>query len=102
MKKLKRIFCAIFRHSNIESIYFGFHYCGRCGEMVGDSLGGVYKNPKGVFLRCKDMRITGHCRTCETNWQNAGFLDKFLTPKPEWLITPEYLVGVTPNSEPKK
>jgi hypothetical protein len=25
MNKLKRIFCALFRHSNIETFFFGYH-----------------------------------------------------------------------------
>jgi hypothetical protein len=88
MKKLKRIFCAIFRHSNIETFCFGYHYCARCNEQLGDSLGGAYRNPNGVFVCCKDMRINHRCISCQANWDKAGFLDKFLAQKPEWLKTP--------------
>ena len=76
LDKVKSIFCAAFRHSNIESICFGYHYCERCGVQVGDTLMGVYENNSAFII--------GHnCDTCKENWKKLTFVDKFLVTIPK-------------------
>ncbi|MFV0551028.1 MAG: hypothetical protein ACK5L6_03775 [Anaerorhabdus sp.] len=75
MTKIKKIFCVLFGHSNIVENCFGYRYCSRCGEQVGDSLGGNYYNPKEV--------IVGHnCDVCRENYKKMSWKDKFLCPNP--------------------
>lgn len=75
MEKLKRVFCALFGHSNIISTFFGYVYCARCGDQIGDSLGGYYENPNAV--------IVGHnCDKCKANYAKLTWRDKFLAPNP--------------------
>lgn len=74
-KKIKAIFCAVFRHSRIHSNCFGYKYCSRCGEQVGDSLAGVYFG--------KDTVIVGHkCPKCIENYKKLNWIDKFLAMNP--------------------
>jgi len=74
-KKIKKIFCAIFRHSRIESNCMGYKYCGRCGEQTGDSLVGVWDG--------KDKVLIGHnCPNCFKNYKQCTWIDKFLVPWP--------------------
>ena len=75
MEKLKAVFCALFGHSRIQSGCFGYWYCGRCGQQLGDSLAGAYS--------VKDFVIIGHgCDKCRANYKKCTWKDKFLTPNP--------------------
>lgn len=75
MKKIKAIFCILFGHSRITSVCFGYHYCGRCGNQIGDSLGACYDGSKDVVI--------GHnCPTCKANYKTLTWKDKFLAPNP--------------------
>ena len=79
--KLKLIFCAVFRHSNIMEGCFGYMSCGRCGTELGDSLGGSYMNPRAV--------VVGHdCEKCFANYARLTWTDRFLTPYPFTSPTP--------------
>ena len=74
-KKFRAIICVLFRHSNIVTNCFGYKYCGRCGVLVGDSLGGVYANPDAVMV--------GHdCQTCFDNYARMTWVDWWLAPHP--------------------
>ncbi len=77
-EKLRRIMCALFRHSNIEDVCFGYHYCARCGDEVGDSLAGIYGNSEVVGIGCD-------CELCRYRYSHMGLVDTFLTKKPEWI-----------------
>lgn len=71
----KRIVCAIIGHSKIQSMYFGYVSCGRCGEQIGDTLGGVYDTTDSVII--------GHnCQTCRDNYRKLGWEDKWMVPDP--------------------
>jgi hypothetical protein len=89
VSKLKAIICAVLRHSNIETFCFGYHYCGRCGTQLGDSLAGAYSNPLVVGVECD-------CDNCRANYRLMGFTDKFLAERPKWLA-PEWRAA-QPNS----
>ena len=76
MKKLKVIFCAVFRHSLIQHYCFGYFNCARCGAQLGDSLGSVYPQAEKVV-------IVGHnCKKCRENYKKLSWVDKFLAPNP--------------------
>jgi len=73
--KIKKVFCALFGHTKIQSQFFGYWYCGRCGEQLGDSLGGVYS--------AEDVVIIGHnCETCRKNHKKLKWHEKILVPNP--------------------
>nr|WP_288830545.1 hypothetical protein [uncultured Clostridium sp.] len=66
----KEITCSLIGHSRIQTFCFGYYNCARCGEQVGDSLGGCY--PGAV-----DTVIVGHkCPTCEANYKKLTWRDK--------------------------
>lgn len=75
MKKLKKIFCVFWGHSKIIDTFLGYVYCARCGEQIGDCLGG-YFNGDGYA-------IVGHgCPQCKEAYSKMGWRDKFLAPNP--------------------
>ena len=41
MKKLRATVCAWVGHSRCATAFLGYQYCARCGEQIGDALGGV-------------------------------------------------------------
>lgn len=75
MNKIKSVFCAIFGHSRIQTTFFGYYYCGRCGDQLGDTLAGVY--PANTVV------IKNHnCKVCFKNYKKCSWKDKFLVPYP--------------------
>ncbi len=80
MKKLKAVLCAIFGHSRIQTSFFGYWYCGRCGTTLGDSLGAVYN--------AKDVVLVGHdCESCRENWATLEFFkDKLMAPSKDEIF----------------
>lgn len=75
MNKIKKIFCVLFGHSRIQESCIGYISCARCGEQLGDVLGGCYDTSKSVII--------GHnCDTCKSNYKKLTWKDKFLTPNP--------------------
>jgi len=74
-KIVKKVTCSLIGHSNIQTTYFGYHYCGRCNDQVGDSLGSIYSNDKQVII--------GHnCKTCYSNYKKLTWKDKFKVQNP--------------------
>lgn len=69
------IVCALVGHSKIQETYFGEWTCGRCGEVVGDSLGGAYQAEDVVIIR-------HDCDKCFENYKKLTWRDKLLTPYP--------------------
>ena len=71
----RHIVCSLVGHSNIQTTFFGYYYCGRCGDQVGDSLGSTYINNSVV--------IVGHnCDECRENYKKLKWEDKYLAPDP--------------------
>ncbi len=85
MDKFRKIFCVLFRHSNIETNCMGYILCGRCGEQMGDVIAGAYKNPRNVGEFCG-------CEECKINYAQLTWLDFFLVPKHILKNTRESLV----------
>lgn len=74
-ERIKSIVCSLIGHSNIIETCFGYINCARCGDQIGDSLGGYYSNPNAVII--------GHnCETCRTNYEKMDWEDKYLCPDP--------------------
>jgi DNA-directed RNA polymerase subunit RPC12/RpoP len=72
----KRVACSLIGHSLIQTASFGYYYCARCGEQVGDNFGGIYPNAGKTV-------IVGHkCPTCEENFNKLTWKDKVLCPDP--------------------
>lgn len=42
------IFCVKNGHSKLRDFFFGYHYCVRCGDQLGDSLGSIYGGEPGT------------------------------------------------------
>jgi len=74
-EKIAKIFCAMFRHSMIQDQCFGYFYCGRCSDQVGDSLASVYSAENVVV-------INHNCKRCLTNYKSCTWIDKFMVPWP--------------------
>ena len=70
------IICSLVGHSLICTTCFGYRYCGRCGEQLGDSLGSV---DYGI----KEAVIVGHnCKECRANYKKSTWKDKLYVPNP--------------------
>lgn len=74
--RLKHIICALFRHSVITKICFGYQHCGRCDALLGDTIAGAFSVTVGLSCGCEE---------CQSAYASLGLVDKFLVPKPEWL-----------------
>lgn len=71
----KSVVCSLIGHSNIQTWCFGYVSCARCGDQVGDSLMGLYRNGKQV--------IVGHnCEVCQENYAKMTWKDKYMAPDP--------------------
>ncbi|TGV15794.1 hypothetical protein EN816_00650 [Mesorhizobium sp. M8A.F.Ca.ET.173.01.1.1] len=69
------IVCALIGHSNIVTTFFGYVYCARCTDQIGDSLGSYYNNP--------DVVIVGHdCDICRANAKRLRWQDTVHAPDP--------------------
>lgn len=71
-----RIVCSMIGHSRIQTYFFGYYYCARCGEQIGDHLGSVYAGAEKAV-------IVGHnCNQCRLNYEACTWKDKLFTPDP--------------------
>jgi hypothetical protein len=72
----KEMTCALIGHSRIQSYFFGYYNCGRCGDQLGDSWAGSYSNAEKVV-------IIGHdCPVCRKNYETMTWKDKLFCPDP--------------------
>lgn len=70
------VVCSLIGHSKIQSHFFGYYNCGRCGAQVGDTLGSSYGG-------AAEAVVIGHkCKTCEKNFSECTWKDKFMCPDP--------------------
>jgi len=76
IEKKKEIICTFIGHSLIQTSCFGYKYCGRCGEQVGDSLGGIWYDAEKAVL-------AGHnCKTCRANFKKLSWREKLYCRNP--------------------
>ncbi len=75
-KQRNKIVCSLIGHSRISTMCFGYRHCGRCEELLGDSLGSTdYNKPEAVLI--------GHnCKTCRANYKKCTWKDKLYVPDP--------------------
>jgi hypothetical protein len=72
--KWKIAVCAFLGHSRIIEGFLGYQYCGRCGEQVGDTLGGA-----GIRF---SVGIGHNCKTCQENYKQMTWRDKLFVRYP--------------------
>ena len=72
----KSVVCSLIGHSKIQTQCFGYYYCGRCGDQLGDTLASVYPEAENAV-------VVGHgCDTCHANFKECDWRDTFLAPNP--------------------
>lgn len=70
------VVCSLLGHSKIQEFCLGFYTCTRCGNQVGNSLGGYYPDAENVV-------VVGHnCPTCRANYEKLDWQYKAFTPYP--------------------
>ncbi len=68
------IVCSLIGHSLIQTTFFGYYNCGRCGNQLGDSLASIYPAVEVVV-------IVGHnCDTRQENYKKLTWRDKLYAP----------------------
>jgi hypothetical protein len=68
--------CSLVGHSRIQTTFFGYFYCARCGDQVGDSLGSIYPAAAQAV-------VVGHdCEVCQKNYAECTWQDKVFAPDP--------------------
>ncbi len=73
-EKKARIYCIKHGHADYISMCFGYVYCGRCNEQIGDTLAGIY-NPT-------DKMVVGHkCKKCDKVKSKLNKLDKLIVDR---------------------
>jgi hypothetical protein len=101
LEKRRRIFCATYGHSRLRDFFFGYHYCARCGDTLGDSLGGAYVDFTSVLIHHMYLWTQKHERpqscNCPENAEKLKRKDFTLVPKynslgyamrPPWTMKP--------------
>lgn len=70
------IICSLIGHSRISTTCFGYRYCGRCGDQLGDSLG-------SIDFGIKEAVIAEHkCPECKKNFKKCDWQDKLFCRNP--------------------
>lgn len=71
-----KVTCALIGHSKIQSYGFGYYNCGRCEELLGDTMAGCYPVAEETVL-------IGHdCGVCRENYKKLTWKDKIFCPDP--------------------
>ncbi len=70
-KMMKKILCILIGHSRIHDAFFGYIYCGRCGEHVGD-----------ILLGDNTVLVGHYCEKCFANYKEMTWRDKLFVPYP--------------------
>lgn len=78
IEQRRKIYCATHGHTPIRDYCFGYHHCARCGEMLGDSLGGAYRDDAAVYPSHLGKNIKG-CN-CAANAKKLTARDLNLVP----------------------
>lgn len=69
-KQNAEIHCIKHGHADYVWTFWGYVYCGRCGQQIGDQLAGIYDT--------SNMLVVGHgkCKTCNSIKKKLSELDK--------------------------
>src|SRR5947209_4685007 len=81
----RRIYCVKHGHSRLRDYCFGYHHCARCGQMLGDSLGGAYSDDSAVYVShvhafTHEKKRARDCR-CPENAKKLRKSDFVLVPQ---------------------
>jgi len=69
------VVCSLLGHSDIQDACFGYYYCARCGDQVGDACCGIYDS--------SDVVVMGHdCPVCRANYEKLDWRHKIFAPDP--------------------
>ena len=70
-----RVTCALIGHSRIVTMCLGYVSCARCGDQIGDTIGGTTDLGENV--------VAGHnCDTCRENYTKLTWADKLFVADP--------------------
>lgn len=72
----KRVVCALAGHSRIQTTCFGYYYCGRCEDQVGDTLASIYPGAQSAVV------VGCDCIICRKNAETLTWRDTLLAPDP--------------------
>ena len=67
-----QIYCVKHGHANYVYSFFGYVHCGRCGDQIGDRLGGFFPMDKSVVIGCKAKP----CENCDPVFKKLDKFDK--------------------------
>lgn len=73
------IVCSLIGHSHVVEFCFGYVTCARCGDQIGDTLGGAFKLDKHaiVGIHTKDKTV---CKECLANYKKMTWEDMVFLP----------------------
>lgn len=69
-----QIHCVKNNHARYVSTFFGYVHCGRCGEQIGDTLGGTYPMDKCAIVGCP--KPPSKCKHCGPIFRSLSKMDK--------------------------
>lgn len=70
------IVCSLIGCSRISTVCFGYRYCARCGDQIGDNLGSIDAGRP-------DAVVIGHnCKKCRANYKKCTWKDKVFVKNP--------------------
>ena len=70
------IVCSLIGHSRIQTNWFGYHDCARCGARMGDTLGGIYPFASQAVI------MEHNCDKCRENYKKCTWKDKIYVKNP--------------------
>jgi len=76
LKQKAQIYCIKHGHADFISTFFGYVYCGRCGEQIGDQLAGIFDTTDKILVNHK-------CEKCKKAKRKLSALDKKILNKLE-------------------
>lgn len=86
-----QIYCVKHGHADYIWNCFGYVQCGRCGEQIGDRLGGVYDTTEKMWVNHK-------CKVCNEIKKKLSPMDKKILARlertKEWYDYDKILKGI--------
>lgn len=71
-----QIYCVKHGHADYIWNFFGYVHCGRCGQQIGDRLGGYFDTTNKMFLN-------HDCKTCNKIKKQLSKIDKEIVKRLE-------------------
>jgi len=78
-KAIGRRLCREGEHGNWVYYFFGYVYCGRCGEQIGDRLASLFPSDTVAVISC-DTPVR-KCPNCYAAWKKMTKYDRELFTK---------------------